>query len=307
MADPPPPRAPDTIVRAAGAVLWRDGARGPEVALVHRPRYDDWSFPKGKLVQDEHVVLAAVREVEEETGVPTRLGRRLPTSTYPKDDRLKRVDYWSARGAVTAGPAFTPNSEVDELAWLPVPDAAGRLTYPHDAGLLRAFAAGPLRTRPLVIVRHGSAGEKAWWGDADELRPLDERGRTEASGLAAVLAAFGPARVISSATVRCLGTVLPYARLIRAGVVADRAFTIGETAPDRARARLLDLVADGAPALVCTHGEIVAELVTALCGQSGEEVPEDPGLRKGEFWVAHLAFEDGRVAALERHAPPAAL
>lgn len=286
-------------VRAAGGIVLRGEGPDRSVALVHRPRYDDWSFPKGKLDRGEHVLRAAVREIEEETGLVPRLGRRLPTAKYRHGDRPKRVEYWAARPVAEA--AFTPNEEVDELAWLPAAEAGARLSYPHDADLLRAFLDGPSRTWPLMIVRHGSAGEKHAWREPDELRPLDGRGRTEAAELAALLHAFGPARVLSSATARCLETVLPYARRIRADVVTDAAFTVGETGPDRARERLLDLLGDGVPTVVCTHGENVSELVAGLCRELGEKVPDDPSLHKGEFWVAHMG--EGTLAALERHSP----
>ncbi|KAB2373640.1 NUDIX domain-containing protein [Actinomadura montaniterrae] len=284
-------------IRAAGALLWRDGPDGPEFAVAHRPRYDDWSFPKGKLDRGEHMLRAAVREIEEETGLVPRLGRRLPTAEYRHGDRPKQVEYWAARPVAEA--AFTPNEEVDELAWLPAREAEARLSYRHDADLLRAFLDGPSRTWPLMIVRHGSAGEKHAWREPDELRPLDARGRAEAAALAALLHAYGPARVLSSATARCLETVLPYARRVRAGVVTDAAFTVGETGPDRARERLLALLGDGVPTVVCTHGENVSELVTGLCRELGEKVPDDPSLRKGEFWVAQVG--EGALASLERH------
>ncbi|GAA2620783.1 NUDIX domain-containing protein [Actinomadura fulvescens] len=299
-------RVGDDVIRAAGAVLWRNGADGPDVALIHRPKYDDWSFPKGKLKSGEHVLRAAVREVEEETGLVPRLGRRLPTSSYPKDGRTKRVDYWVARAASAA--PFTPNDEVDRLEWLPVADAYERLSYSHDVDLLREFEAGPADTWPLVILRHGSAGEKREWEGPDELRPLDGRGRAEASLLAGLLRSYGPSRPISSATARCLETLLPYVRRQGVEVVTEEAFTVGATDAERACERLFRLVDGGTAAIVCTHGEVVSDLVTGLCKRLGEKVPDDPGLRKGSFWVAHLGPDGGgepAIAALERHAPAA--
>ncbi|KAB2348421.1 NUDIX hydrolase [Actinomadura rudentiformis] len=325
MRHPDPPdsekddvRKGEDVIRAAGAVLWRDGPDGTEVALIHRPKYDDWSFPKGKLKNGEHALRAAVREVEEETGVVPRLGRRLPTSSYPKDGKTKRVDYWTARAASPTSPTsptsadadapFTPNDEVDRLEWLPIADAYERLSYSHDVDLLREFEAGPPDTWPLVILRHGSAGEKREWRGPDELRPLDERGRAEASLLAGLLRSFGQARLISSATARCLETLLPYARKDAVKVVTDEAFTVGATGAEQACDRLFELVDDGAPAIVCTHGEVVSDLVTGLCKRLGEKVPEDPSLRKGSFWVAHITTDGAggpSIAALERHTPTA--
>ena len=140
--------AADGVIHAAGCVLWRpsDGVRGRdrEVALVHRPRYDDWSLPKGKCQPGEHVLETAVREVAEETGVAVVLGRRLLSTSYQRDGRPKVVDYWAARPAA-AGPqaGFVPNEEVDRLEWLPVAAARGRMSYARDHSVLDDFASGP--------------------------------------------------------------------------------------------------------------------------------------------------------------------
>jgi len=185
------------------------------------------------------------------------------------------------------------------VIWLPAAEAEALLSYRHDIDLLHEFLDGPARTSPLVILRHASAGDKHQWREADSLRPLDAAGRREAAALTGLLHAYGPLQVISSATARCLETVLPYARLTRASIGTDPAFTVGDTGPEAAVARLLTLA--GTPAVVCTHGEIVSELVTGLCKELGEKVPDDPSLRKAEFWVGHLT--DSSMPALERHSP----
>jgi 8-oxo-dGTP diphosphatase len=285
---------PADLVRAAGAVLWRPGRTGPEVALVHRPRYDDWSFPKGKLKDGEHPLRAAVREVWEETGVWPVLGRRLSGRDYEKDGRPKRVQYWAATGH---DGEFRPNEEVDRLDWLPLREAEERLTYPHDAALLREFADGPARTTPYIILRHTSAGDKRDWEDDDLLRPLDPRGRADAERLADVLACFGAARVISSATARCVETVLPYAARMGVDIRTDWAFTVGTS--KGAGDRLAELLADGVPTIVCTHGELVPELVSRACEELGAGTPEQPKLSKGGFWVLQTA--GGLLASAERH------
>src|SRR4051812_42261140 len=128
---------PQGLVRAAGAVLWRQTGTVVEVALVHRPKYDDWTFPKGKCKSGEHLLRTVVREVAEETGIVPVLGRRLPPTTYLNDNRAKRVDYWAAQ-VRTAG-EFAPNDEVDEIVWASIPQALGALSYERDARLLREF------------------------------------------------------------------------------------------------------------------------------------------------------------------------
>jgi 8-oxo-dGTP pyrophosphatase MutT (NUDIX family) len=140
-------------VRAAGAVVWRDGAAGTEVALVHRPKYDDWTIPKGKCEPGEHVLLTAVREVAEETGHRVALGRRLSPSFYDVEGRPKRVDYWAGR-CRDPDAAFVPGHEIDDMTWLPVTEAARRLTYGRDVAVLEEFTSGPARTMPLILVRH---------------------------------------------------------------------------------------------------------------------------------------------------------
>jgi 8-oxo-(d)GTP phosphatase len=301
------------LIRAAGAVLWRwapvesgqDTDSGVEIALVHRPKYDDWSFPKGKLKSGEHVLGAVRREVEEETGAQIRLGRRLPTTTYLKQTRPKRVDYWAAT-AESAPADLAPNDEVDEVVWLPPEQAESRLSYARDVDLLHEFTAGPLITRPMVILRHACAGEKSEWRGNDALRPLDARGRTEAEQLTELLGVYGAMRLVSSATARCVETLLPYALATGVSVTTDPAFTVDAGTVEDARRRLDELIEDGAPAVVCTHGEIVADLVTELCRRLGEKIPDDPTLRKAGFWVAHLAVDEQTgemtgIAALERH------
>jgi 8-oxo-(d)GTP phosphatase len=224
------------VIRAAGALLWRPSGRGPEVALVHRPRYDDWSFPKGKRERGEHVLMTAVREVAEETGLRVILGRPLSAATYERNGRPKRVDYWAGRPAVGGWATFRPNDEVDQLAWLPVPSARGRLSYPHDAAMLDEFAAGPADTVPFVLLRHASAVAKDGWPGEDRDRPLDASGADESERLAALLSCYGASRVISSPAERCVATVRPYAALTGVPLAIEPGFTAGPAGPEPAAA-----------------------------------------------------------------------
>src|SRR5262245_12433095 len=122
-------------VRAAGGVIHRPGPTSTEVVLVPRPRYDDWTFPKGKLSEDESEDAAALREVLEETGMRVRLGPFLGTRRYQdRHGRDKTVRYWTM---VREGGRFSPTEEVDRLEWLPVREALTRLTYEGDRKLLR--------------------------------------------------------------------------------------------------------------------------------------------------------------------------
>ncbi|WP_435851235.1 NUDIX hydrolase [Streptomyces thermolilacinus] len=142
------------VVRAAGCVLWRraPGSRtraeahataaaaadAVELCLIHRPKYDDWSFPKGKLKPGEDALAAAVREVREETGHACRPGVRLGTVRYRVRERHKVVTYWAAE----AGPGtFVPGKEVDTLRWLPPGEARDLLSHPQDRPLVTWFLA----------------------------------------------------------------------------------------------------------------------------------------------------------------------
>ncbi|PRY00517.1 NUDIX domain-containing protein [Allonocardiopsis opalescens] len=290
-------------IRAAGAVLWRPGPHGAEVALIHRPRYDDWTLPKGKLKGGEHVLAAAVREVTEETGIRPVLGRRLAAQHYLKEGRPKQVEWWTATPA-DSGP-FQPNDEVDQLAWLPAAEAEQRLSYERDLPVLRGLVEGPLPTTPLILMRHASAGEKSEWTDDDTLRPLDPDGRPDAALLGTLLAAYGTARVICSATARCVETVLPYLQRTGAELRTDLAYTadpggrrLGD--PETVAKRTAELLAEQRPTILCTHGELVPEIITQVCEHLGAAAPEEPNLRKASFWAVHMA--DSRLAAIERHA-----
>jgi 8-oxo-(d)GTP phosphatase len=286
-------------MRAAGAVVWRPAGSGARVALVHRPKYDDWSFPKGKLNPGEHPMLAAVREIAEETALQVILGRRLPSVRYAAPDTPKRVDYWVATVAASLSP-FEPGSEIDEMAWVTAKGAAARLSYERDVETLGEFRAGPRRTVPLILVRHASAGKKSEWPKGDMSRPLDSRGASEALALADLLQCFGAGRVVSAPAERCVATVRPYAAGIGAVVEIEAAFDVKASSPDAAAA-MARLAADSRPVVVCGHRESLPVLLAAACAALGADPPAGKPLRKAEFAVLHRA--GGRLAALERYHP----
>ena len=124
------------VVRAAGAVLWRPRRDRVEVALVHRPRYDDWSFPKGKQTPGEDDVATALREVREETGYDAEVGPSLGETRYVNRGRPKVVRYWAMRAL---GGAFVPSDEVDRLEWVDAAETHQWLTYGRDREVLGRF------------------------------------------------------------------------------------------------------------------------------------------------------------------------
>lgn len=133
------------VTEAAGGVLWRADGPTREFAVIHRPKYDDWTLPKGKLDAGETHEEAAVREVLEETGFTVELGAPLGTVSYMHGDRRKRVEYWAMQAAEGG---FAPNREVDELRWLPLRRARQLLTYDRDQELLDRFVERCCPDRP---------------------------------------------------------------------------------------------------------------------------------------------------------------
>jgi len=201
-------------VVAAGAVVFRPGR---EVLLVHRPRYDDWSFPKGKLDPDELAAVAGVREVAEETGLHVRLGPPLGDQRYPVAGRDKTVHYWvgwSVGDDDVSG--YLVNDEIDEVVWLPEDEAAGRLSYDRDRVTLAE--ASPLRkkTHAVVVLRHAKARARRGWRRPDQERPLLASGHDQAQRLVALLAVYDATRVVSSSSVRvCFRCALASTRVAR--------------------------------------------------------------------------------------------
>ncbi|MFW6773679.1 NUDIX hydrolase [Nocardioides sp. CPCC 205120] len=301
---PADPRA-TAVVRAAGAVVTRPGH---EVLLVHRPRYDDWSFPKGKVDPGEHVTATAVREVAEETGLVVRLGVPLTRQRYEvaarAGSRGKTVDYWSAR---VVGPddvaGYRRGDEIDEVVWLPFAEAADRLTYPHDRRTLAEAVELPRRTGALVVLRHGDARPRSSWDALDPLRPLADRGHEQARGWVPILGAYGVDEVVSSPSTRCVQTVAPF--LDAAGLEPDLHPCLSEEGADaRSVRRLVTALLEGRRrAVLCTHRPVLPLVYDALAAHARPGVATRPSgqLAKGAAIVAH--HHRGAVVTTETVTP----
>lgn len=301
-------------VRAAGAAVWRRRSGDLEVLLIHRPRYDDWSLPKGKLERREPAPAAAVREVEEETGCRVRLGRPLPSVRYRlPDGRRKEVEYWAATVLSRTGPGPQDPREVDEVRWVEASRAGRMLTRREDREVveaLRGFAReGALGTSAVIIQRHAAALSRAKWGKGESTRPLNSKGRKQAKALPSLIAAFAPDRVVTSPWKRCLATVEPYAK--RQGmsiIVKDDLTEAGhEARPARTRAVIARVLDEAAPTVICTHRPVLPSVMKVLRGAARRSVAaalprEDPYLAAGEALVLHVV-QDGVAVAAERHQP----
>lgn len=295
-------RSGNRIVYAAGAVLWRPGNPGVQIAVIHRPRYDDWSLPKGKVDPGETAPAAAVREVFEETGHHAHLGRRIAMSSYPTDQGMKKVHFWAAR---SNGGEFVPGSEVDDLLWLPVADAMNKLDYPQDRKVLRRFAKYPADTQTVLVVRHGTAGRKSRFSGDDTDRPLDKRGRAQAEALVPLLLAFGATDVYAADRLRCHQTVEPLAAEL--GVTIRNESSLTEEAyarnPKRGRNRVLRIAAREGTPVICTQGKVIPDLISWWCERDGVR-PDKARNHKGSTWV--LSMSAGRLSAADHIGSPLA-
>jgi 8-oxo-(d)GTP phosphatase len=272
------------LVRAAGGIVFRPGANGRQVALVHRPAYDDWTFPKGKLIDGEDDETAALREVEEETGLRCRIGRHIGAVTYiDSRARPKVVRYFEM---LPDGGAFAPTAEVDEVRWVPVTEAGEVLSYGHDRRLLRR-ALSVVPASVVYVVRHGKAGSREGWDGPDEERPLTRRGRRQARRLVERFQGLELERILSSPFLRCVQTVEPLAEA--RGLEVERAPELAErTELDESLALLGSLA--HRPTVICGHGAEIQQLVRRL-EASGATVGGSRGIAKGSVWV--LEREDG--------------
>lgn len=289
------------LVLAAGAVLYRMEDSEPVVAVIHRPRYDDWSLPKGKADPGESLPVAAVREIEEETGFTAELEDRIGTNAYPLTETArKEVTYWSA---LATGGRFEPNPEVDELRWLPLDQAEETVSYPLDRKILRRFRTAPRADRVLLLVRHAKAGRRSEWHGDDDARPLDKSGRTQAELLAPMLRAFGADRLHSAPRVRCEQTLAPLAdelgaRILIEPEMADEAYLDD---PDASVTRLLRIAAGPGVAAVSSQGTAVPGLVGDLAARAGLEVGE-AFTKKAGVWA--LGFAGTSLIYADYYASP---
>ncbi|AKU15679.1 NUDIX hydrolase [Luteipulveratus mongoliensis] len=302
-------------VAAAGALLWRRRKGRLEVAMIHRPRYDDWSWPKGKLDPGETWAGAAVREVEEETGLVARLGMPLPRAVYPlpRGD-LKEVRYWAAEAIGGSGAL---DHEVDDVRWMTDAQAFGRLTHVRDGLQLQALVdaerRGLLQTWPLLVVRHAEAIARGKWDGPDHDRPLDAEGSARAEVLAPLIAAYGITRVLSSPAERCMATVSAFAKSQHIAVRGKGGLSEEGYAEDPGKAikHVEKALTRAEATVICTHRPLLPAMLTRLADQAlpGSaalstltDLVED-GLQKGEALVCQVIRRgaEAKIATVERH------
>lgn len=292
--------ASERIISAAGGVVWRKrtsttgNGTSIEVLLIHRPKYDDWTLPKGKTDPGESLAETAVREIREETGLRVRLGVPLHQLEYRVAAGIKRVTYWSARTVGSAGTeGFIPNSEVDEVRWARLGKASDLLTYPHDRDILERFRTAretnEHRSRTLIVQRHAKASPRNGYDGVDVDRPLETEGADRAHRLVPILAAYGIRHVVSSPALRCVQTVEPYAHSISTFLeIDDRMYE--DVKPSLQRRSVFALMERKKPTVISTHRPNLPAVFEDL----GVDFVD---LKPGEAVVVH--HRKGTVCAVE--------
>ncbi|MEX1133797.1 MAG: NUDIX hydrolase [Acidimicrobiia bacterium] len=286
------------LIRAAGGVLLRPTKKGRLGILVtHRPRYDDWSLPKGKADPKETPEQTAIREVLEETGYHCRIIAPLGETRYRVNGGTKEVA-WFAMRPLPDSRGFTENPEVDRIKWLTRKKAAALLDYERDRELVMETDLKKLaRTGTLFLVRHATAGDRSRWKGNDLKRPLTKSGARQATAIARRLAPRGIERILSSPYDRCTLTMAPLSELT--GAPIEVTGTLAEESDLDAAWELVESLI-GYNAVLCSHGDVIPALINRLMW-AGLSVESHFYCSKGSTWEVDV---DGGKFTTGTYVPP---
>lgn len=286
------------LIRAAGGVVLRPTKKGRlKVLVTHRPRYDDWSLPKGKADAKETPEQTAVREVLEETGFHCRIIAPLGETRYPVSGGTKEVS-WFAMRPLPKSKGFSQNSEVDRITWLSRKKAAALLDYERDRALVMETDLKNLaKTGTLFLVRHATAGDRSKWTDHDLRRPLNKSGVRQSAAIAERLAPRGIERILSSPYDRCTLTMEPLSVLTGAPIEVTDALA-EEPDVDRTWELIESLI--GYNAVICSHGDVIPAIMNRLMW-AGLSIESRFYCSKGSTWEVEV---DGGKFTTGTYVPP---
>ena len=278
-------------IQAAGAVVWRNNKDKTEVAIIHRPKYNDWSFPKGKLEVGESLIACAHREVFEETNIQTEFGPFLGDIEYLTPDGKKQVSFWAAK-AITHKD-FSPNSEVDQLKWVEVKKLKELLTLETDKKILAQFVKLDFDTKPFILLRHAKAITRDEWQGDDDDRPLDSLGQNQAKRLLSIYQVYNIELIHTSDAVRCYDTVNPIVKGL--GIKLEVTGKLSESTYKKDKEKAFDyakdLIKEDSRILLCSHNPILPKMLNRLTRKS--DVDADEGkLSPADAWVIHRSGKE---------------
>lgn len=276
------------MIRAAGVVLWREPKPFElEIALVHRPQFDDWTFPKGKIEDGESAIQAAYRETFEETGIKAEFGPYLGFVEYEVEGVKKKVQYWMAK-APDGVHEFVGNEEIDRIEWVNLKQARHFLSYDIDRDVLKFFRDSERHTSTLILLRHAKAIKRSDWSGDDSDRPLDVEGQVVAQKLPAQFEMFNINEIHTSDAYRCMSTVEPFFE--KFGIPKQISDQLSEYRFEKdskaASEYVKQLTKFGGNYLVCGHNPILGIVLEELIKNPSDFVL-DKELHPGDAWVIH--------------------
>lgn len=282
-----------SVIIAAGAVVWRKNSKGvTEIAVIHRPKYDDYSLPKGKTEPGESLISTAYREVFEETNLTTQFGPFLGSVEYFSPLGLKQVSYWAAK-SIGEENVFIPNDEVDRLDWIVISKAVDKLTSESDKEILGRFVNTFYDTQPLILLRHAKALARSEWPGDDDDRPLDALGQLQASKLTGIYQIFNLKEIHTSDAIRCYDTVTPLAKSLGLKLEVTGKLSESSFKKDKERAFdfLKEVIKSNKSALLCSHNPVLPKLL-AKVSKKNELTPDDEKLQPADAWILHRAGKE---------------